>query len=167
MPCVYCRAGPRVSRGRVASVIAPPVLRLQAWSDEVPCSSSASSTKWAGIIEKSVMPITGEVMRMPFQSTWVCSGAVPRNEAVASVPRPYCLMKTVELCDRMSAIDRRCSRAAPPYRSPVRWMPICFMGRRRALTDTSRIETVRTGSSGAAAADAARSSVARGGSVFS
>ncbi len=53
------------------------------------------------------MPITGEVMRMPFQSTWVCSGAVPRNEAVASVPRPYCLMKTVELCDRMSAIDRR------------------------------------------------------------
>ena len=62
----------------------------------------------------------------------------------------------------MSAIDREMLSCSTAVSISVRWMPICFMGRRRALTDTSRIETVRTGSSGAAAADAARSSVARG-----
>ena len=49
------------------------------------------------LIEKSVMPNIGELSRMPFHVTWVCEGEVPRNEAVESVARPYCLMKIEEL----------------------------------------------------------------------
>ena len=38
--------------------------------------------------EKSTCPSIGELIFMPFHVTCVCEGAVPRNEAVASVARP-------------------------------------------------------------------------------
>ena len=48
------------------------------------------------------MPSMGELIFMPFHVTCVCEGAVPRNEAVAIVPRPYDLMNTGVLCDSRS-----------------------------------------------------------------
>ena len=52
------------------------------------------------------MPSIGELMRMPFHTTCVCEGPVPRNATVESVARPYCLMKIDELNVSTSAIDR-------------------------------------------------------------
>lgn len=44
--------------------------------------------KYAGIIEKSVIPSIGELRFMPFHVTCVCEAEVPRNEAVDNVARP-------------------------------------------------------------------------------
>ena len=121
--------------------MAPPRPPPVTFTEEVPCSSDASSMKYDGIIEKSVMPSMGELIFMPFHVTCVCDGDVPRKDAVESVARPYCLMKTVELNVRASASERAmlsCSTAESRW---VRCTPICFMGR-AAETSTCSMSMV-------------------------
>ena len=63
-----------MSAGAVESLTSPPSPPPVTFTDEVPCSSEASSMKYDGIIEKSVMPSIGLLMRMPFHVTCVCEG---------------------------------------------------------------------------------------------
>jgi hypothetical protein len=44
----------------------------------------------------------GEFNSRPFQLTFVCDGAVPRNEAVAIAPLPYSLIKMGVFWERSS-----------------------------------------------------------------
>lgn len=48
-------------------------------------------------MEKSVMPSMGELIFIPFQSTWVCEDEVPRNDTVESDDLPDCFTNTAEL----------------------------------------------------------------------
>ena len=100
--------------------------------------------KYDGIIEKSVMPSIGELMRMPFHVTCVCEGDVPRNATVESVARPYCLTKIEVLNVSTSAIDRAMFSCSTVVSSFVCCTPISFIGR-RAVTLTSRIGTTNDG----------------------
>ena len=94
--------------------------------------------KYDGIIEKSVMPSIGELMRMPFHVTCVCEGDVPRNATVESVARPYCLTKIEVLNVSTSAIDRAMFSCSTVVSSFVCCTPISFIGR-RPQTGTSRM----------------------------
>ncbi len=86
--------------------------------------------KWAGIIEKSVVPSIGELMRMPFHVTCVCEADVPRNETVESVARPWFLTKIDELKASTSAIDRAMFSCSAVESITVRWIPVSLSGRR-------------------------------------
>jgi hypothetical protein len=65
----------------------------------------ASSTKYAGIVEKSVEPIIGLFIFTPFHNTCVCEGDVPRKATVESDARPELLTYTAELKLNTSAIE--------------------------------------------------------------
>ena len=142
MPWTYCMPKPSACAGPVASFTTPPRAPPVSLTDEVPWSSAASSMKYEGIIEKSVMPSIGLLMRMPFHVTCVCEGPVPRNETVESVARPYCLTKSGELKVRMSAIERAMFCRRTVESSCVFWTPISCIGR-RPQTGTSRMAIVR------------------------
>ena len=129
-----------MSAGAVESLTSPPSPPPVSFTDEVPCSSEASSMKYDGIIEKSVMPSIGLLMRMPFHVTCVCEGPVPRNDTVERVARPYCLTKIGELKVSTSAIDRAMFSFRIRESSRVSCTPMLFIGR-RPQTGTSRMVT--------------------------
>ena len=90
------------------------------------------------------MPSIGELMRMPFHTTCVCEGPVPRNATVESVARPYCLMKIDELKVSTSAIDRAIFSCRTSVSSCVFCTPISFMGF-TPVTPTARIGSTSDG----------------------
>ena len=140
IPWMYCSPNPRMSAGAVESLTSPPSPPPVSFTDEVPCSNEASSMKYDGIIEKSVMPSIGLLMRMPFHVTCVCEGPVPRNDTVERVARPYCLTKIGELKVSTSAIDRAMFSFRIRESSRVSCTPMLFIGR-RPQTGTSRMVT--------------------------
>ena len=150
IPWMYCRPNPSAAAGAVESFTTPPSAPPASLTDDVPCSSEASSMKYDGIIEKSVMPSIGLLMRIPFHVTCVCEGPVPRNETVESVARPYCLTKSGELNVSTSAIDRAMFSLSVTESSVVRSTPISFIGRRPQI-GTSRMAMFRSGRASAAA----------------
>ena len=91
--------------------------------------------------EKSTWPKSGELTFMPFHVTCVCEGAVPRNEAVAIVPRPYDLMNTGVLCVSASASDEEMLSRRTMLSSFVRWTHISFIGRVPVISTRSMSRT--------------------------
>ena len=91
--------------------------------------------------EKSTWPKSGELTFMPFHVTCVCEGEVPRNEAVASVARPYDLMKIVEPEVSASASDEEMLSRRTMLSSFVRWTPISFIGRVPVISTRSMSRT--------------------------
>ncbi len=140
IPWMYCSPKPSAAAGAVDSFTSPPNPPPASFTDEVPCSSEASSMKYEGIIEKSVMPSIGLLMRMPFHVTCVCEGPVPRNDTVESVARPYCLTKIDELKVSTSAIDRAMFSFRTTESNFVSCTPMLFIGR-WPHTGTSRMAT--------------------------
>lgn len=86
--------------------------------------------KYDGMVEKSVMPSIGVLIRMPFHVTCVWPGDVPRNVTVDSVARPWLLTNTEELNVSMSAIDSATFSFSAAESMAVFCTPISFIGRR-------------------------------------
>lgn len=66
---------------------------------------------------------------------------MPRNEAVASVARPYDLMKIVEPEVSASASDEEMLSRRTMLSSFVRWTPISFIGRVPVISTRSMSRT--------------------------
>ncbi len=129
MPCTYCNPSPSLMSDDVASFTRPPRPPPVSLTDDVPWSSDARSIKNDGIVEKSVMPSIGLLMRIPFHVTCVWLGDVPRNATVDRVARPWLLTKIDELNVSTSAIDSAMFSFSMDESSTVFCMPISFIGR--------------------------------------
>ena len=77
MPWTYWALRPKSTLATVPRLTRPPRPPPVSLTLDVPWSSDARSMKYEGMVEKSVMPSMGLLMRMPFQVTWVWLGEVP------------------------------------------------------------------------------------------